>query len=84
MLVWVAGHIDNVDGRILQHCLEICVGLDTSTMGGADLIVVQQSGGKNCGNLTKAGVVDCVDMSAGRPSVSNDANVEFFHNGSSD
>ena len=84
VLVWVTGHIDHVDRRILQHRLEIRVGLDAPPMSCANLIAIQESRGVDRGNLRLPGIVDCVDMGAGGPSITYDANVEFFHNDSGD
>ena len=82
VLVWIAGHIDNVDGRILEHRLEIRVGLDAPPMSRANLVAVQESRRVNSCDLRSVGFVDCVDMGSGGPSVSYDANVEFYHNDS--
>ena len=43
VLIWVTGHIDHVDGWVLQHRLEIRVGLDTPSMSRANLVSVQKS-----------------------------------------
>ena len=42
MLVWVTGHIDHVNGWVLQHRLEIRVGLDAPAVSRADLVTVQE------------------------------------------
>ena len=43
MLVWVTGHIDHIDRRILQHRLEIRVGLNAPPMSRANLVAIQES-----------------------------------------
>ncbi len=53
-------------------------------MSRANLVAIQESRGVNGSNLRLPGIVDCVDMGAGGPSVSYNANVEFFHNDSGD
>ena len=84
VLVWITSYIDHVDGRILQHRLEIRVGFDAPPMSCANLVAIQESRGVNGSNLRLPGIVDCVDMGTGGPSVPYNANVEFFHNDSGD
>ncbi|SVD69116.1 uncharacterized protein METZ01_LOCUS421970, partial [marine metagenome] len=73
VLVWVTGHIDHVDGWILQHRLEIRVGFDAAPMSCANLVVIQESRGVDRGNLCLSGIVDCVDMGAGGLSITYNA-----------
>ena len=68
-------HLD-VSGEKL---VEVRIALDFSAMLGADLRLIQFSPGVDCGDLRVGSLVERVNMSTRCPTVSDDADVVFFH-----
>ena len=80
VLVGIAGDIDHIDVRIGINVLQVHRGFNPSTMPCAELVIIQQTRGVNIGNLRHASGVDGVNVGCGSPAVSDNADVNFFHN----
>ena len=81
VLAGVAGDIHDMDGRIGQHGFQVLVALDLATMLGTEFGIVELTGRVDGCDLALRGFVDCFDVGGGRPAVSDDADVVFFHGG---
>ena len=80
VLVGIAGDVDHIDARIGINVLQVHCGFYPSTMPYAELVIIQQTRGVHIGDLRHASGVDGVDMGRSSPAVSDNADVNFFHN----
>ena len=81
VLARVAGDVHHVDVRVFEHLIEARVALHRAAEFGAELGVIEFAGRKDRGDLALRGFVDRFDVGGGRPAVSDDADVVFFHGG---
>ena len=81
VLAGVGGDVDDVNARIGEHVVEVLVGGDGAAVFGAEFGAIEGAGGEDGGDLSLFGGVDGVDVRRGCPSVSDNADVVFFHGG---
>ena len=81
VLAGIGGDVDDVNARIGEHGVEVLVGGDGAAVFGAEFGAIEGAGGVDGGDLSLFGGVDGVDVRCGCPSVSDNADVVFFHGG---
>ena len=81
VLAGIGGDVDDVNARIGEHVVEVLVGGDCAAVFGAEFGAIEGAGREDGGDLSLFGGVDGVDVRRGCPSVSDNADVVFFHGG---
>ncbi len=82
VLIRIAANGNNVDARVVEHGVEVGVGLDRRAPFLADFGVVEFAGRKNRSDLGLIGGVDGGDVRSGNPAITDDSDIIFFHESS--
>ena len=80
VLIRITRDVDHIDVRIGKHILQIHRRFDPPPVPRTEFVIIQQTRGVNMSHLRHAGGVNSVNMGRSRPSVSDNPDVNFFHN----
>src|SRR3954451_15324391 len=84
VVIRIAANRYDIDIGIGQHFGHISVSRDGAPMLSTKLFSIELAGGTDRGDLALGGGIDCRNVRARHPTVTNNANVVFFHSCSTD